>query len=104
MVDLIIYPNPRIDQTLFMESVKRYNSRTDKPINLRVLKSEIITDPDDEDKDVLQLFLEIRNGTFKCKAYRMEDGILDKNKTVWVKASFETIEMFYPLEKETVLH
>lgn len=100
MVDLIIYPNPRIDQKLLMESVKRYNSRTDKPINMRILSSEIITDPDDEDQDILQLFLEIRNGVFKCKAYRMEDGVLDKNKTVWVKASFETVQMGYTLEND----
>jgi len=100
MVDLIIYPNPRIDQTLFLESIKRYNSRTDKPINLRVLKSEIITDPDDEDQDIITLYVEIRNGTFKCKAYKMKDGILDKTKTVWVNAFFETVEMNYTLEKD----
>lgn len=100
MVDLIIYPNQRIDKTLFMESIKRHNSRTDKPINLRVLKSEIVTDQNDEDKDILQLFLEIRNGTFKCKAYKMEDGILDKNKTVWVNAFFETVQMGYTLVKD----
>ena len=100
MVDLIIYPNPRIDQQLLFESIKRYNGRTDKPINMRILSSEIITDPNDEDQDILKLFLEIRNNIFKCKAYRMEDGILDKNKTGWVKASFETVQICYTLKKE----
>lgn len=99
MVDLIIYPNPRIDQKLLLESIKRYNNRTDKPVNMRILSSEIITDPKDKDKDILQLFLEIRNSIFKCKAYRMEDGKVNKNKTVWVKASFETVEMCYTLKK-----
>ena len=99
MVDLIIYPNPRIDQKLLLESIKRYNNRTDKPVNMRILSSEIITDKNNEDKDILQLFLEIRNSRFKCKTYRMKESTLNKNKTVWVKASFETVKVNYSLKK-----
>lgn len=100
MVDLIINPNPRIDQKLLFESVKSYNEKTSKPINMRILNSTITTNPNDEDEDILELFLEIRNGIFKCKAYGMEDGILNKNKIQLVKASFETVQINYTLNKE----
>lgn len=99
-MELIIYPNPRIDKALLLESIKMYSKKTNKGVNMRILESIIKTHDLNEDIDVLQIFLEIRQYQFYCKAYDMQDGKVDKNKTVNVKASWETIPIYYTLEKQ----
>ena len=100
MVELLIYPNPRIDQTLLFDGVKRYNTTKHKPVNMRILESRIKTSIVDDDKDILELFLEIRHNQFYCKAYGMEAGKVDKSQTVRVKASWETVPVYYELVKD----
>lgn len=97
-MDLIIYPNPRIDQTLLLDGIKHYNKRTNKAVNIRILKSDINTGNGEE--DILTLFMEIRQDKFYCKAYSMKNGEIDKRKTQSVQASWETITFCYTLEKE----
>lgn len=99
-MDLIIYPNPRIDQTLLLDGIQRYNNKTNKPVNIRILKSTINTSTYEEDQDILKLFMEIRQDKFYCKAYAMENGKMDKSKTRTVQASWETILFCYTLKKE----
>lgn len=106
-MELIIYPNPRIDQTLLLDSIKRYNDKCNKPVNLRILDAEIKDDAEDYYKnswEYLKLYLEIRQAKFYCKAYQMEDGVLDKTKTVSVPASWETITFYYPLYCKNLSH
>ena len=99
-MELIIHPNPRIDKELLLDSIKIYSKKTNKGVNMRILESAIKTRNFNEDIDILQLFLEIRQYKFYCKAYAMQDGQLDKNKTVTVKASWETIPICYTLNKQ----
>lgn len=99
-MELIIHPNPRIDKTLLLEGIKRFNEKTNNGINMRILDSEIKSHDLNEDMDILQLFLEIRQHQFYCKAYNMQDGELDKTKTVTVKASWETIPICYTLDMQ----
>lgn len=94
MVSLIIRPNPRIDSKLFLEAVTYCNAHHNKPVHLRIIGVDI-------DKvelkngmcHYMRLFIEIRHAHFKCKAYYMRDGALDKTKTEIVNASWETIKM-----------
>ena len=99
-MDLIIYPNPRIDQELLFDGIRKFNLKTNKPVNMRILESRINSNRFNEDQDVLHLYMEIRQAQFYCKAYKMGDGEIDKTKTVNVKASWETIQCHYPLEKQ----
>lgn len=99
-MDLIIYPNQRIDQTLLLDGIKHYNERKHKAVNIRILKSNINMGRYEEDPDILTLFMEIRQDKFYCKAYSMEDGKIDKTTTQTVQASWETIQVCYTLEKE----
>ena len=100
MVNLIIRPNRRIEKDLLLESIQHYNVKCDKPVNLRILGVGI------KDVEVKQgtchyidLYLEIRHNNFKCKAYSMRDGILNKEKVEIVTASWETIKIRYKLIK-----
>ena len=94
MVSLIIRPNRRIDSKLFLEAVTYYNDRYNKPVHLRIIGVDI-----DEIElktgtcHYMRLSIEIRHANFKCKAYYMRDGTLDKTKTETVNASWETVQM-----------
>lgn len=97
MVELIIRPNPRIDKDLFLESVEFYTNKVKKPINMRILKIELLNETEEyykEDYNIC-LYAEIRTHNIKCKAYEMQNGELDKTKTVMVPASWETIKIGY---------
>lgn len=99
-MDLIIYENPRIDQTLFFDGIQQYNKKRKKTVNIRILESQITSDMYEEDPDILRLFMEIRQDKFYCKAYNMENGELDKAQTQTVAASWETILVCYTLKKQ----
>ena len=94
MVSLIIRPNRRIDSKLFLEAVTYCNDRYNKPVHLRIIGVDI-----DEIElktgtcHFMRLSIEIRHANFKCKAYYMRNGALDKTKTETVNASWETVQM-----------
>ena len=100
MVSLIIRANPRIDRKLFLDAVQFYNDKLEKPVNIRIIGVDI---DDVELKHgtcyYVRLSIEIRQANFKCKAYYMRDGVLDKTKTEIVNASWETVQMRIKLNK-----
>ena len=100
MVSLIIRPNRRIDSELLLEGIKKYNDKEDKPVNIRIIGVKV---DNVELKNgpcyYIELYLEIRQANFTCKAYHMQDGTMDMTKTETVKASWETVKMRVKLNK-----
>lgn len=99
MIELILHPNERIDGTLLLSSIKEYNDRTSKPVNVRILDANL-SFLNNDFYDYLNLYFEIRQSKFVCQAYAMEDGKIDKTKITKVNASWETIPVQYKICKE----
>lgn len=100
MVMLIVRQNRRLDRKLFLDAVKFYNDKMEKPVNIRIIDVEI---DNVEMKHgqcyFVKLYVEVRQANFKCKAYLMRDGVIDKRKTELVNASWETVGMRFKLDK-----
>lgn len=97
---LIVRQNRRFDRKLFLDAVKFYNDKVQKAVNIRIIGVEI-----DEVElkhglcHFIKLYVEVRQANFKCKAYYMRDGAIDKNKTELVNASWETIGMRFKIDQ-----
>ena len=100
MIELILHPNERIDGALLLPSIKQYNDATNKPVNVRILDASM-SFLENDFYDYLNLYFEIRQSKFVCQAYAMEDGEIDKTKTMPVNASWETIPVQYTVYKES---
>lgn len=102
-MDLIIYPNPRIDKPLLLASIRQYNEKCHKTVNMRILNTELTDNGKDyylDGKEYLKIYLEVRQANFYCRAYAMTNGEIDKTKTRSVPASWETIPICYKLDSD----
>lgn len=95
MVDLILYPNKRIDKELFFESIQYSCKVIKKEVNLRILHVDIDETMEDQKTAWINLLMEIRHYNFKCKAYGMNNGEVDKTRTEVVPATNEVINVPY---------
>lgn len=96
MFNLIVRPNKRIDKDLLLKSIKYSNDYLKKPVLLRIL--EVGESSNMFDDHIIYINVEIRQHVFKCKAYKCDNGKLDKSKLETVNASNEVVTLLYNVE------
>lgn len=102
MFNLIVRPNKRIDKDLFLQSVKYANDILKKPVILRILKVGQSTNLFDD--HIISICVEIRQYNFKCRAYKCDNGHLDKSQWEVVNATNEVVTLDYNVEYSTINH
>lgn len=94
MVSLILYPNKRINKTLFFQSIAYSCKYLEKPVYLTIADVDVETFEDDMEA-AITIFYEIRQYGFECKAYAINDGVIDKSNIEVVPATNEVVKIPY---------
>jgi len=102
MFNLIVRPNKRIDKDLLLKGIKYSNDYLKKPVLLRIL--EVGESSNIFDDHIIYINVEIRQHVFKCKAYKCDNGKLDKSKLETVNASNEVVTLTYNVEWSAIEH
>lgn len=101
MFKLIVRPNKRIDKDLLLQSIKWCNDHVKKPVILRIL--EVGQDNANYfDDNIISIAVEIRQYNFKCRAYKCDNGKLDKSQWEVVNATNEVVLLNYPVEYSSI--